>query len=236
MTVPAMPSQAYQRLSTRLVDIDQLIDAHKLVGGAERGRRWRTIALNRAAVVLLVAHLEGFLEDLVHESVDVLRSSGVRMKRIPLALRAAQLSPELRALNETRDPERREPHIDQLGRKARRLWKLSRHVRPGHLDPNLVTSGFSSPKTAKINSLFSILGLPRVTDGVSWRHASNYNVKNNLNELVRRRHAIAHGRSIQASKDDVIRYRRYVEGLAKWMNRCLCLHLHTIIGRRPWGE
>jgi hypothetical protein len=67
-----MPSQAHAALSTRLDDIEQLMDAHAAVGGTERGRRYGLGALNRAAVLLLSAHLEGYLEDLLEEAVTAL--------------------------------------------------------------------------------------------------------------------------------------------------------------------
>jgi hypothetical protein len=64
-----MPSSAHEALSVRLQDIDQLMAAHAAVGGPERGRRFDVEALNRASVLLLSAHLEGYLEDLMREAL-----------------------------------------------------------------------------------------------------------------------------------------------------------------------
>jgi len=69
-----MASTAYDALSSRLDDIDQLMAAHGAVGGVERGRRFEVEALNRAAVLLLSAHLEGYLEDLLSEAVSAVHT------------------------------------------------------------------------------------------------------------------------------------------------------------------
>lgn len=67
-----MPSAAHDALSVRLVDVDQLMAAHTAVGGTARGRRFEVVALNRASVLMLSAHLEGYLEDLMAESVGAI--------------------------------------------------------------------------------------------------------------------------------------------------------------------
>lgn len=67
-----MPSQAIEALATRLSDVDQLMAAHAAVGGAEPGRRFDVEGLNRAAVLMLSAHLEGYLEDVMAEALDAL--------------------------------------------------------------------------------------------------------------------------------------------------------------------
>jgi hypothetical protein len=64
-----MGSNALAALSTRLEDIGQLMAAHAAVGGTNRGRRFYVDALNRASVLLLSGHLEGYLEDLLEEAL-----------------------------------------------------------------------------------------------------------------------------------------------------------------------
>lgn len=67
-----MPSQALAALTDRLRDVDQLMDAHRAVGGAQRGRRFEVEGLNRAAVLMLSAHFEGYIEDLMAEALAAL--------------------------------------------------------------------------------------------------------------------------------------------------------------------
>jgi len=69
-----MASRAYHNLFARLDDIEQLMAAHEAVGGTERGRRFGLVALNRASVLLLSAHLEGYLEELMAEALDTVHT------------------------------------------------------------------------------------------------------------------------------------------------------------------
>jgi len=64
-----MPSRAFDTLQTRLADVDDLLNAHAVVGGTEPGRRRGLAGLNRSAVVMLCAHLEGYVEDLFSEAL-----------------------------------------------------------------------------------------------------------------------------------------------------------------------
>lgn len=64
-----MPSQALAALTDRLKDADQLMDAHRAVGGDQRGRRFEVEGLNRAAILMLSAHFEGYLEDVMAEAL-----------------------------------------------------------------------------------------------------------------------------------------------------------------------
>jgi hypothetical protein len=67
-----MPSQALTSLTDRLTDVDQLMTAHAAVGGTQRGRRFEVEGLNRAAVLMLSAHFEGYLEDVMAEALAAL--------------------------------------------------------------------------------------------------------------------------------------------------------------------
>lgn len=67
-----MPSDALTQLTHRLRDLDQLMSAHAAVGGLEPGRRFDVEGLNRAAVLMLSAHFEGYLEDVMAEALAAL--------------------------------------------------------------------------------------------------------------------------------------------------------------------
>ena len=64
-----MRSQALAALTDRLRDVDQLMNAHEAVGGPAPGRRYEVEGINRAAVLMLSAHLEGYLEDVMAEAL-----------------------------------------------------------------------------------------------------------------------------------------------------------------------
>jgi hypothetical protein len=54
--------------------LDDLLDAHKLVGGPAPGRRWRTAAINDALILRLAAEFQGFARDLHDQASDVFAS------------------------------------------------------------------------------------------------------------------------------------------------------------------
>lgn len=65
-----MPSQALVRLTDRLKDVDQLMIAHRAIAGSARGRKFEVVGINRAAILLLCSHFEGYLEDLMAEALE----------------------------------------------------------------------------------------------------------------------------------------------------------------------
>ena len=101
-----MPSEAYQNLDSRLKDLEQLMQAHtaltqfrrariateqaggnlakistvvdRLVTLPGRGRRAEVGALNRAGIVLLSAHLQGYIEDVYEEAARRLLRNAVK--------------------------------------------------------------------------------------------------------------------------------------------------------------
>lgn len=152
--------------------------AHQAVGGPNRGRRFEVVGLNRAAVVMLAAHFEGYLEDVFREAF--------------LAL-------------------------------------------PGGLDPAHVVSRFSNPSPTNINKLFSVIGMTKPTTSVRWQGASNESVLRNLNGLVETRHRIAHGvLGVPVYKQEVERYRRYVEGFSRRFDGLVGDRIEQATGARPW--
>jgi len=64
-----MPSKSLAALTDRLKDVDQLMAAHRAVAGSKRGRKFEVEGLNRAAVLMLTSHFEGYLEDLMAEAL-----------------------------------------------------------------------------------------------------------------------------------------------------------------------
>ncbi len=66
-----MSSASLQRWEgERAADLDRIEAAHRAIGGTARGRRWATVQINHAYVVLLSSQFQGFCRDLHSESVD----------------------------------------------------------------------------------------------------------------------------------------------------------------------
>ena len=70
-----MPSQALDSLNDRLTDVDQLMAAHTAIAGSKPGRKYEVLGINRAAILMLSAHFEGYLEDLMAESLAAINAS-----------------------------------------------------------------------------------------------------------------------------------------------------------------
>lgn len=65
-----MPSQALARLADRLKDVDELMNAHGAIAGPKRGRKFEVEGINRAGILMLCSHFEGYLEDLMAEALE----------------------------------------------------------------------------------------------------------------------------------------------------------------------
>ena len=68
-----MPSNSLIRWNGKRADaLDEIENAHAMVGGTERGRRYATQQINYAYVALLSSHFQGFCRDLHTECADYL--------------------------------------------------------------------------------------------------------------------------------------------------------------------
>jgi hypothetical protein len=66
-----MPSNSLLRWNGERSDaLDEIENAHVMVGGTERGRRYATQQINYAYAALLSSHFQGFCRDLHSECVD----------------------------------------------------------------------------------------------------------------------------------------------------------------------
>lgn len=66
-----LPSESLTAWQTsRSAELDELEDAHRAVGGVERGRRTATQQINQGYAVLLSSQFQGFCRDLASEAAD----------------------------------------------------------------------------------------------------------------------------------------------------------------------
>lgn len=206
-----MASKAYENLGSRMKDIEQLLEAHtaltqfkraekaaeaaggnlaklsevidRLVTKPGPGRRTEVDALNRAAMVLLSAHLQGYIEDLFSEAARVMLDDAVS-------------------------------DVDVLIEQA--------------------LSGFTNPHAFRIDRLFASLGLPKITDGLSWQKASNQTVKRRLTDYIQIRNSIAHGGQEAITKPKVMGFKRFVEVFARNLDAKVGNEVKQTVGKMPW--
>ncbi len=76
-----MPSNSLQHWQeSRRIKLDEILEAHRAVGGAGRGRRYATEQVNHAYAVLLSSQFQGFCRDLHSECVHHI------VQQVPAAL------------------------------------------------------------------------------------------------------------------------------------------------------
>ena len=84
-----MPSLSLVKWNTvRVPAFDEIENAHRLVGGTKRGRRYATQQINHAYAVLLSSQFQGYCRDLHSESVDAL-VNGITPAALKAALRVS---------------------------------------------------------------------------------------------------------------------------------------------------
>jgi hypothetical protein len=67
-----MPSNSWNRWNSERADaLDEIENAHVMVGGTERGRRYATQQINYSYATLLSSHFQGYCRDLHSESTDL---------------------------------------------------------------------------------------------------------------------------------------------------------------------
>ncbi len=230
-----MPSVALTQLKDRLGDLDQLNRAHGMFTKGRKGRQWFTMPLNRAAIVLLCAHFEGFLEDIFEEYVQALCHSAANVDIIPPKLRVTQVESKLDEASEAGSRQERSERLREVFELASPLWEPGRAIQPGDLDATHVTEKFSNPGFDEILWLFDFLELKKKVGAISWRAASKKSVRKNIDKMVKARNKIAHGViDVGVRKADVTRYRKYVVGFAKAIDRILLNTFKKEVGVRPW--
>lgn len=230
-----MPSKALQSLTTRLNDIAELLKAHRKVSGDKVGRKYEVAALNRAGLVLLSAHLEGFIENLVEECVSLMHANGVAVANVPARLRAAQLEATVMKPVPQNDHVTANKRVQEMAPTLANLWAPVTVVTNSLLKASPILSQMSNPGTKEIDHVFWYFDIDKAMDHIWWNRAGNDAVKRNINELVGKRNAIAHGnQNVNVWKSDVERYQKYVTGVAKALDKKMETKLHAILNQAPW--
>lgn len=119
------------------------------------GRRVGNVTC-RAALVLLCGHFEGFVRDVVREVVADLADGDVESYRVPPGVIKKVLVDKAKKGIDIE-------FVDQFR-------ESMRHGPPLGLSPKLMISTDSNPTVAKVDELFSILGIEDVIDRLSISH------------------------------------------------------------------
>lgn len=193
-----------------------------------------TSAVNRACIVLLSAHLEGYLEDVMVEAMDALAASGPHVQDLPLLLRAAHTEEHLRPLEQMRDRNSRAPRIDTMFATDASLWRSGTTLDATMLRHKTVCGQMDNPGSTQIRQFLELLA---VDIRAYLKSIGNVHLLAQIDGLVARRNGIAHGEvSIGATYGDVDVYVSVVEDLALEIDQQVGKAVQAICGSPalPW--
>lgn len=226
-------SEALRDLSNRLGEVSLLtsLDPSR-VGDVSKPDQ--SNALTRACILLLSAHLEGYLEDLVAEAIDLLVQNATAVDDLPLLLRALHVEEHLRKIEVLQDRNVRAPRISAMLTDEAALWTAGNKVTTGMLRPKMVCAEMSNPGSREICQFLRLIG----TDVEAYLKAvGNLPLLHQVNGLVGRRNAIAHGNaSTSAAYTDIDQYLSTVSCLSHELDAAVAKQLQSIcrLPTLPW--
>ena len=229
-----MPSPALQAFrEQRLPEVQALLDARPTPTSLQVAARTTAQAINRAGVVLLTAHLEGFVEDLVVDMIDELNKAQPSTAQIPKILLAAHVIEEVTTIAKMTRPESRANHIEQLFRVRSSLW-LDQNLKIGGLNSAHVTATLGNPGAREITRILALLGMGDVFSQVQLPDGGD--PEKRINEIVGIRNAIAHGGGPAVGDQQIDNYASSVHAVAASLEREAAAHLQAISSMRtlPW--
>lgn len=227
-----MSSQALAELADRLNEVRLLCRLDPLRTEKSNDRAVGN-AINRACIVLLCAHLEGFLEDLITEAIDVLVDQAL-VEHLPLAFRALHAEEHLRRIEPIKDRSTRAPRIQQMFNDESELWSTGQTLRVTMVRPKTVCGEMSNPGSHEICNFLKLLDVD-LAQHLS--QTASDDLLGKVNGLVFRRNSIAHGEvSASATSVDVDQYLDLVEELGRSVDEAVGLAVTEIckLTSSPW--
>ncbi len=229
-----MPSDARKMLDTRLAEIQQILVAHTITAGPGRGRKYGVSALNKGGLVLLCAHLEGFLEDLYSEAVTAITNARLSVSSVPDSLKVAgarQIANDIRSAGSRRERDRL---TLRFLRKAARFGHPRALFSKGDAGTEAVLGTFRNPQPEEIDSLFRNLGIDGVLRRASWRGKSAATVRRELGALVDARNKVAHGQLTDVYKYQIRNHLNLVRRVASCVDSIVGVHVQASTSAAPW--
>ena len=203
-----MASQARARYEIKIADVQSLLEIHSEQGGTGRGRRkTRLRVLHKAAIALLVAAWETYIETVLEEAAMAL------LTEVFLSL---------------------SPPASRLKKKRNWIQDQQDLIK---VNVQQVTKRFNTADSRNVKQLFSsVLGIANICikwnrQGMDWEKA-----KTALDQLLAERHRIVHGSTVdpEYSKTDVSNWRAFITITVNRTDDAIGDHLHSLTGKFPW--
>lgn len=190
-------------------------------------------AVDRASVVVLVAHFEGFVEDLIDDAIDVLNSSSPATVDLPLELLAVHVAPELDTVARMRDMSRRASRTRDLFVANAPMW-LDARLAPDRLSAATIAANLDNPGSKQVARVLGFLGMEDAFANVVLPDAADP-VKR-LNEMVQVRNSVAHGGSPAVGDEQASNYVDSVEAIGDGLHEAVARHVQILcrLPALPW--
>lgn len=230
-----MTSGSFNDLGGRLDEIRCLtaLDPDRSANRAFKDARL-SAALNRACLVLLSAHLEGFLEDLATEAIDYLVAGGALVERLPLLLRSLHAEEHIRRVEEVKDRKARASRIETLITSEASLWVNGNVLTAPMVRVKTICGEMSNPGSTEVRRFLELLG---VDIRGHLDNAGKMSSLGRVDGLVGKRNAIAHGESTaSATHVDIDVYVSAVTDLASEIDAAVAAAVRDACGTAalPW--
>ncbi|WP_140873504.1 MAE_28990/MAE_18760 family HEPN-like nuclease [Myxococcus xanthus] len=191
-------------------------------------------AINRACLILLSAHVEGFLEDVVVEALDALVTHGANVDQLPLLLRALHAEDHLKNIEHLKDVNMRAPKIEKMFITEAALWGIGTPIQQQMIRAKMVCGEMNNPGSREMRRFLALLGVD-IENHLSRAGAAN--LTNQLNGLVGKRNAIAHGEvGASATFTDIDNYLSMISELCRHIDDAVAETIRKIckLSALPW--
>jgi hypothetical protein len=220
-----MPSAARTAFTENKADIDRLWQIHEEVAGNGPGRKHDVEVLNRAAVVLITACWESYVEDVALEGFDYLVNNAPTADKIPGKVQALATQDIVKE----KDPAK-------LWALADTGWRAVLQTHRGTVKQTWVDS-LNTPKTKQVDSLFeALLGIRSLSTSWHWKGISAADAQKKLDRYITLRGQIAHRLKHNSTvyKNWSADYLQHVQRLVEKTDDAVAAHIQKQLGVAPW--
>jgi hypothetical protein len=217
------PPSHLNELIENVTEVKRLMDFHRGAAGSGPGRKYNVEILSKSAIVLTVACLEAYVEDLAKAALEHLIENAADHKVFPNNVLEIVASKH----------------------QGPNAWKLAGEGWKQMLRDNLkdvlarTTGALNTPKTGQVDELFlKTIGYTKISNKWGWPGSTAANTAKRLDALVTLRGSIAHRvkSSKSVTKKDVLNAIDLISRLAVKTNNEMHNHLNTLCGKAPWGR
>ena len=187
-------TSAYSSLVTHAKEVETL---QRLAARKERsdpiGCKHEIESLSRGAVVLLCAHLEGYIKELGEVTLDSIYKQGVDRRKISPSVYYHISKDMLETIKNTQNHNAISTHVFNLLQNDLEYWERSGSF-PSPIPSDRFNKGFASPSHKKITTYLKRFGYNSFIGDMKTRLKGRYIIISNaIDHLVDTRNKIAHG-------------------------------------------